>query len=171
MNAITPTIPQNANPANSVQSVESVVLDLGLKAQSRLLPYALGFFGIGLPLFLWTARLSLSPWLMAFYMLLFIVDWTVFMVLRAQAEKRAAAPSSERNLQSRLWRQSVGGGLWAFTLFVICLTRVGFGKPRRNLPDDLRRRRRRRHPVLDAGPAQSAGAGAYRHGRAGHRLP
>ena len=109
-------------PETPAASADAAVLDLGLKAQGRLLPYALGFFGIGLPLFLWTARFSLSPWMMAFYLLLFIADWTVFMVLRAQADRRASLPLTPENTQGRLWRHSVGGGLWAVTLFVICLT-------------------------------------------------
>ena len=119
-------MPESAAPAGAA-NLDSAILDLGLRAQGRMLPYALGFFGIGLPLFLWTARLSLSPWLMAFYMLLFIVDWTVFMVLRTQVEKRAAQDAGDAGIQSRLWRQSVGGGLWALTLFVISLTASASG--------------------------------------------
>ncbi len=106
---------------------ETATLDLGLRSQSRLLPYVMGFFGIGLPLFLWTANLSLSPWLMAFYLLLFIGGWTAFMVLRAQAETLARVEVSDANTQSRLWRHSVGGALWALILFVICLTASNAG--------------------------------------------
>ncbi len=126
MTETSPTPPQNA--AFSAPAPDSVVLDLGLKAQGRMLPYALGFFGIGLPLFLWTGRLSLSLWLLAFYMLLFIGGWTAFMVLRAQVERRARDEATDANIQSRLWRQSVGGGLWSLILFVISLTAGAAGQ-------------------------------------------
>ena len=120
MNAIFPHPPQNAASPAPAPPADSVVLDHGLTAQGRLLSYALGFFGIGLPLFLWTARLSLSLWLMAFYMLMFILDWTVFMVLRAQADKCS-------RLRDRMWRQGVGGGLWAVTLLIISLSAAAAG--------------------------------------------
>ena len=127
MTANTSLPPQDAAPPASSLSADAAVLDLGLKAQARMLPYALGFFGIGLPLFLWTGWLSLSMWLLAFHMLLFIGGWTAFMVLRAQVEKRAAEEPTEANVQSRLWRQSVGGGLWALILFVISVTAAASG--------------------------------------------
>ncbi|MEI9905879.1 MAG: hypothetical protein WDN06_19655 [Asticcacaulis sp.] len=171
MNAITPHLPQNAVSPPPPRNLESVVLDLGLKAQGRLLPYALGFFGIGLPLFLWTARLSLSPWLMAFYMLLFIIDWTVFMV-PARPGRETGGGRSERYpypgppVAPERRRRPVGPDPVRHFHH-----RVGGRQPRRNLPDDLRRRRRRHHHVHHPGPAQPAGPRPHRRGRPDHRLP
>src|SRR5471030_1140275 len=134
MNAFSPNFPQNAPVPPRKVSRDSVVLDYGLQAQVRLAPYALGFFGIGLPIFLWTARLSLSPWLLAGYMLLFIINWTVFMVTKAQVEARQvtdaaadrATPVSRNErrslIRARLWRQSLAAGVWTATLFIISLT-------------------------------------------------
>eukprot|EP01042_Synura_sphagnicola_P033037 gene33037-42461_t len=135
MNAFSPNFAQNAPASPRQISRDSVVLDYGLKAQVLLAPYALGFFGIGLPIFLWTARLTLSPWLLAGYMLLFIINWTVFMVMKAQVEARQVQGDeacdiegqpdhTERKslIRARLWRQSLAAALWTATLFLISLT-------------------------------------------------
>ncbi len=139
MNDFSANSAQNAPVSPRKLSQDAVVLDYGLQAQVRLAPYALGFFGIGLPIFLWTARISLPHGLLAIYMLLFIVNWTVFMVMKAQVEARqvredetradahAAHPArrqdqTEDQINARLWRQSLAAGLWTATLFLICLT-------------------------------------------------
>lgn len=107
-----------ASPAFS----DSVLVDYGLRAQARLFPYTLGFFGIGLPLFIWAAQASVSPWLMAFYILLLTITWPAFLALRDQSEKLSAQPQDEGKIRARLLRQGVGGGLWALCLTLISLT-------------------------------------------------
>ncbi|ESQ74020.1 ATP-binding protein [Asticcacaulis sp. AC402] len=109
-----------------------VVTDFALRAQSRLSPYVMGFFGIGLPVFVWSAQLSLSTWLLASYLILFVVNWTAFMVLKGQAETRQAIePDSleqRRKLaRARLWRQGAGGGVWAISLTIIALSAATAG--------------------------------------------
>ncbi len=103
---------------------DSVLLDYGLRAQARMLPYTLGFFGIGLPIFLWAAKASVSPWLIGLYLLMFCATWPAFLSLRAQAEKRGVTGD---DLNGRLWRQALGGGLWVANLLVISLTAAGGG--------------------------------------------
>ena len=132
MNAFTPNLSRKSAPLPRSASRDSVVLDYGLIAQWRLAPYALGFFGIGLPLFLWTAHAALSVWLMGLFMLLFIVNWTVFMMMKGQVARRMTPmpiqdPSIRRDLiRERLWRQGVAGGLWTLTLLAISLS-IGAG--------------------------------------------
>lgn len=132
MNAFTPNLSRKPAPLPRSASRDSVVLDYGLIAQWRLAPYALGFFGIGLPLFLWTARISLPVWLMAAYMLLFIVNWTVFMMMKGQVARRMTptpvpdAAIRRGLIRERLWRQWLAGGLWALTLLAISLS-IGAG--------------------------------------------
>lgn len=132
MNAFSPNLSREPAPLPRSASRDSVVLDYGLVAQWRLAPYALGFFGIGLPLFLWTARVSLPVWLMGFFMLLFLVNWTVFMMMKGQVARRMTpmpVPDAaiRRNLiHERLWRQWLAGGLWTLTLLAISLN-IGTG--------------------------------------------
>ncbi|WP_443748024.1 sensor histidine kinase [Asticcacaulis solisilvae] len=104
---------------SSVQ--DTVLLDHGLRAQARMFPYMLGFFGIGLPLFLWAARAGVSPWLMTLYLLVVSVAWPVFMTMRGQAEARAGFDTADA-LRGRLWRQGLGGGVWTLVLLMISLT-------------------------------------------------
>ena len=101
-------------------SSDTVLLDYGLRAQGRMLPWVFGFFGIGLPVFVWTARMGQSAEWLALYLALFTVDWTVFMVLKAQVDKGVADPS-ETAVRRRLTLQGAGGALWAVTLAIISL--------------------------------------------------
>ncbi|MGZ3297827.1 MAG: hypothetical protein ACXU8O_02330, partial [Asticcacaulis sp.] len=62
------TFPQSSP---SALSTDTVLLDYGLRAQGRMLPYVFCFFGLGLPIFLWVAQLSVSPlWLGGYLSLL-----------------------------------------------------------------------------------------------------
>ena len=127
MNAFTPNLSSQPMPPRTA-SRESVVLDYGLIAQWRLAPYALGFFGIGLPLFLWAASAALPAWLLGLFMLLFVVNWTVFMMMKGQVARRMTPapipdPAIRRALiRERLWRQWLAGGLWTLTLLAISLS-------------------------------------------------
>ncbi|MFT4075877.1 MAG: ATP-binding protein [Asticcacaulis sp.] len=128
MNAFTPNLPRPRAPLPRNASRDSVVLDYGLVAQWRLAPYALGFFGVGLPLFLWAVHLSMPAWLMAFYILLFIVNWSAFMIMKGQVARRMTpVPVPDKAIRrmlirERLWRQWLAGGLWTVTLLAICLS-------------------------------------------------
>ncbi|MEJ0067106.1 MAG: hypothetical protein WDM85_18240 [Caulobacteraceae bacterium] len=51
---------------------------LALDAQSALLPYALGFFGLGLPAFVWAGTYaSDAAWLSAIFVQ-FSLNWAIF---------------------------------------------------------------------------------------------
>ncbi|MFT3996859.1 MAG: hypothetical protein QM667_05590, partial [Asticcacaulis sp.] len=63
-------------------SRDQIVLDYGLRAQVRLLPYALGYFGIGLPLYIWSASLFLSAVQIVINLALFACVWTAFFLIR-----------------------------------------------------------------------------------------
>ena len=110
----------NAPSSYPAASADTVLLDFGLRAQGRMLPWVFGFFGLGLPVFMWTARLAQSPAWLAFYLFLFTVDWTAFMVLKARVDKRLTDPS-DRAIRLRQRLQGAAGGLWAITLGIISL--------------------------------------------------
>ena len=106
---------------------DSTLLDHGLTAQARMLPYVLGFFGIGLPLFLWAAKAGVSPELIALYLVSFTIAWPAFMALRNASERLAGAAQTPRMLSKRLWRQGIGGGLWACIVLLVSLTGMSGG--------------------------------------------
>ncbi|MGA9657884.1 MAG: hybrid sensor histidine kinase/response regulator [Asticcacaulis sp.] len=124
MNAFTPNSAARAPTPTSRLSLDMVVLDYGLLAQWRLSAYVIGFFGIGLPLFIWTASLSVPIGLLAFYIALFVINWILFMAMKNQAEQRIQRPATDaeprKNLiLERRWRQGLAGGVWALTLLFI----------------------------------------------------
>ena len=92
-----------------------------------MLPYVLGFFGIGLPLFLWAAKAGVSPELMALYLLSLAVAWPAFMALRGASERLAAEPQTPLLLAKRLWRQGIGGSLWVAVIMLVSLTGLSGG--------------------------------------------
>lgn len=130
MNAHTRNLTAQITPPARTVTRHTVVLDYGLLAQARMAPYALGFFGIGLPIFLWVAKYSLTAWHISGYLLLFIIGWTAFMVLKNQvdrgrrADTDTAPPASVHRdlIRARLWYQGIAGGIWAVNLLTISLT-------------------------------------------------
>ncbi|MDI7774939.1 hybrid sensor histidine kinase/response regulator [Asticcacaulis sp. EMRT-3] len=123
MNAIVPTSGY-APKAVSAPSRDEVVLDYGLKAQTRLGIYAAGFFGIGLPLLLWVGHFSLPDWLLGVYLAVFTINWSVFLGLRAALRRLEHDP---HGLKPRLSRHFVAGGMWALTLIGISLSTAVYG--------------------------------------------
>ncbi|MFP1129593.1 ATP-binding protein [Asticcacaulis sp. W401b] len=111
--------------AEVVPTQEQIALDYGLKAQVRLLPYALGFFAIGLPVYIWGASYFMSPLQIALNMVLFVCIWTAFFFLKPSL-KTDAVPT-RRSLDVRLRRQWLCGALWALSLLVASLSSVGGG--------------------------------------------
>ncbi len=119
-------LPALPSPATASADTDTVLLDHGLRAQGRLLPYVFGFFGLGLPAFVWMARLSVpTPWL-AGYLLLFVFDWTVFMVIKSRADRGLTDPSLPAIFR-RQRLQGLAGALWALSLLLISLSAAAAG--------------------------------------------
>ncbi len=112
---------------SSASDIDTVLLDHGLRAQARMFPYTLGFFGIGLPLFLWAMRAAVSPGIMVLYILLLTAGWPLFMALRGQAERLADGPQDKTTRDARMLRQGTGGALWTGCLLIISLTAISGG--------------------------------------------
>lgn len=108
-------------------STDTIMVDYGLKAQTRLSPYVMGYFGVGLPVFLWAMSLSLSPWWLTLYLPLFVAAWIVFMVLKGQCERLEAGPQDNALIGRRMWRHGVASAVWTATLLVISVTAGRYG--------------------------------------------
>lgn len=116
----------NAPSSSPSASPDTILLDYGLRAQGRMLPWVFGFFGIGLPLFVWTARVAQSPPWLALYLTLLTVDWTAFMVLKTRVDRHLTDPS-QGAIRRRLQLQGLGGGLWAVTVAIVSLCAIQAG--------------------------------------------
>lgn len=112
--------------AEVVPTQEQIALDYGLKAQVRLLPYALGFFAIGLPVYIWGANYFMSPLSIALNIALFVCVWAAFFLLKPSL-KTDARPTRQ-SLNVRLRRQWLCGALWSLSLLVASLSCIGGGQ-------------------------------------------
>lgn len=84
-----------------------------LEAQARLLPYALGFFGICLPVFVvLAAHAPNAPWL-AVSLGLFAFDWAIFY---AVVDWIRTDPRAQSDLALRMRVQLGAGLLWALSI-------------------------------------------------------
>lgn len=93
--------------------LKSDVESLALEAQRGLLPYLLGFIGVGLPLFVWSSWISLGPVYCLAFSGLIGVNALAFIWL----SKRDVTHS----VSAQLWRQGMGAGLWTVTLLILSL--------------------------------------------------
>lgn len=114
--------------ARAPLSSDRIALDYGLRAQVRLLPYALGFFGIGLPVYIWSALLFIPPLMIGLNICLFAVLWLAFFLMKPALKVEGATETLEpERIDTRLRQQWLCGGLWALGLLVISLNVAGSG--------------------------------------------
>ncbi|GGZ42341.1 ATP-binding response regulator [Asticcacaulis endophyticus] len=101
---------------------EAVILDYGLRAQARMLPYALGFFGVGLPPYLWAASYFMPPAFIVLSLTLFAVNWGFFHYLRAKS-RALLTPEDQvppkAFLARRMVYQGASGALWVAGLMIL----------------------------------------------------
>lgn len=103
-------------------SSDRIALDYGLRAQVRLLPYALGFFGIGLPIYIWSALSFLPPVMLGLNLCLFAILWLAFFLMKPALKVEGATETLEpERIDTRLRQQWLCGGLWALGVMVISL--------------------------------------------------
>lgn len=87
---------------------------MGLEAQVQLLPYALGFFGISLPILMTVVGFAHNgAWFFA-SMALYAVNWAIFY---AVLDWRKSNPANLSNLRLHTAVHISGGLLWAIALF------------------------------------------------------
>jgi signal transduction histidine kinase/ActR/RegA family two-component response regulator len=112
-------------PAPDRQPGPSEALSVqALDAQVRLLPYALAFFGMCLPVLLCTAAVAPNrPWLCLSFGL-YAVNWTAFYAVVDWLKK---APDGGRDLGLRAKIQLGGGALWAAAIAQTSWVATGAG--------------------------------------------
>ncbi|MFN3228628.1 MAG: sensor histidine kinase [Asticcacaulis sp.] len=99
------------------------VLALALDTQVRFLPYALGVFFVGLPLFVWAASFGLSPLSITFSVVLFALNWGVFYAALNWIRSPAA-----KDLNKRVLVHTTCGLLWSASLSLTALLAAHAGE-------------------------------------------
>lgn len=103
---------------------------LSLDAQLAMLPYALGFFAVGLPIFVWVASYADNAvWALA-SLSIFAINWAAFYGLVA-ALKRDAALASDIGRRTRLG--IIAGLLWSGAVIQISILALGAGPAKESL--------------------------------------
>jgi two-component system, sensor histidine kinase len=94
-----------------------IILDYGLRAQVRMLGYALGFFMIGLPIYIWAASTFMSVTLIGLNLIYFIAVWAAFFLIKPSLS--ASHDETAKSISGRLRRQWLCGALWALSLLIL----------------------------------------------------
>jgi signal transduction histidine kinase/ActR/RegA family two-component response regulator len=98
-----------------------------LDAQTALLPYALAFFGVSLPIFAWACSFAEDrPWMSA-SLAIFAINWAAFYA-NIDWMKRHPERISDVGLRTRV--HILGGLLWAAALTQITIVGMGAGPAR-----------------------------------------
>ena len=103
---------------------------LSLDAQAALLPYALGFFAIGLPIFVWVSTYATNaPWSLT-VLVDFAINWGAFYML-VNAVRKDGALAHDVKRRTRL--AVMAGLLWSITNALISVFAMGAGPAREPL--------------------------------------
>jgi signal transduction histidine kinase/CheY-like chemotaxis protein len=95
-----------------------------LQAQAALLPYALVFFAVTLPMFVWAGSYALNAAWMSALLAQFAINWAAFYLAVGWLRRQKAEDVGDRK---RLLIQLAGGLLWAVTVAEISLFGVYAG--------------------------------------------
>ena len=101
-----------------------------LDAQAALLPYALIFFGVSLPIFAWICSFAADRLWMTASFVIFAINWAMFYVT-IDWQKRHPEAQAAVNLRTRI--HIYGGLLWAGALAQITVVALGAGPAREPL--------------------------------------
>jgi len=116
--------PDHADAAIRKTAVQS------LDAQAALLPYALVFFGVALPIFTWVCSFAADRVWMTASFVIFAINWAMFYAM-IDWLKRHPQQQSNINLRTRI--HILGGLLWAAALAQITVIALGAGPAREPL--------------------------------------
>ncbi len=97
-------------PAEFERAIQRQALD----AQIRLLPYALGFFGICLPVFLMVGAYAVNAAWLGVCLGAYAINWALFYAVVDWLKRK---PGAVENVRLRLNVQNAGALLWAIALF------------------------------------------------------
>src|ERR1700761_3215728 len=115
---------QRAKLSLPPDQIERAIMRQALDAQVRLLPYALGFFGICLPVFVMLGvRTPNATWL-AVSLGAYGFVWALFYLVLDWLRR---TPGALENVEQRTRIQLAGGLLWAVALFQTSFFAAGAG--------------------------------------------
>jgi len=99
----------------------------GLEAQSALLPYALIFFAVGLPIFIWVGSFAHNAAWVSALLVQLALNWAIFYVVVSWMRRR---PDIAADVAARTRIHVLGGLLWAAAVAQIAAFAVAAGPAR-----------------------------------------
>lgn len=103
---------------------------LSLESQAAMLPYALAFFGVGLPIFMWVASYATNaPWAIA-TLAVFAINWSAFYALVGAVRRN---PDIATNIKRRTRLDIMACLLWSVAVAQISVFALGAGPAREPL--------------------------------------
>lgn len=121
--------PASASPESANAAIRHTALQ-SLDAQAALLPYALVFFGVALPIFAWACSFAADRVWMTASFVIFAINWAMFYAI-VDWLKRHPEAQANVNLRSRI--HILGGLLWAAALAQITAIALDAGSAREPL--------------------------------------
>jgi signal transduction histidine kinase/ActR/RegA family two-component response regulator len=113
-----------------IEALSSSVALQSLDAQEALLPYALAFFAVALPIFTWVVSFaSDGVWMMA-SLVVFAINWAAFYTV-VDWMRNHPARRADANLRTRI--HALGGLLWAGAVAQISVLALGAGGARESM--------------------------------------
>lgn len=123
MSSISQSVETPAAAGAPLRSIQARALD----AQSELLPYAIGFFAVALPIFVWAGAYAVDGVWMSAIFVQFSLNWAAFYAVVNRLGRKAQAPMPVA-LRAKL--HVAGGLLWAATTAEIALFALNAGPVR-----------------------------------------
>jgi signal transduction histidine kinase/CheY-like chemotaxis protein len=103
-------------------------LAMALEAQTALLPYALGFFAVSLPIFIWVGSFADDAFWMAASLVVFAINWGAFYAAVSWLRGEAS-----QDVKRRARVHLLGGLLWAVAVCQLAAFANGSGPVRETL--------------------------------------
>ena len=130
MSSVQPSKPDQPAAGQAIDVRPGSAASQSLEAQAALLPYALGAFAVGLPIFAWVSSFAADRLWVSASLVIFAINWAAFYGL-VDWMKRNPVSRTDTSLRTRI--HVLGGLLWAGAVVQITVLGLGAGPARESM--------------------------------------